>query len=189
MSLRCPSTGKALLALAAVAALAGGCDRERRDLGASMPEGGPQIQTTDLTPGRGGVLPPDPRGQLYEKSAYHVSEGSRLFRWYNCSGCHANGGGGMGPALIDDEWRYGSSIEQIYGTILEGRPNGMPSFRGKATEQQIWQLAAYVRSLGGETPQASSSRREAMRSTPPRNQVTPPKPKGEGAPAVQGTAR
>lgn len=176
--------GKALLI--ALAAL-GGCDRERRDLGASQPEGGPIPQVSQLSPGRPFTVAPDPRGHIYEASANHVTEGSRLFRWYNCSGCHANGGGGMGPALIDDQWRYGASIDQIYASIRDGRPNGMPSFRGKATEQQMWQLAAYVRSLGGLTPQASSARRDAMRSTPPRNQVTPPDEKGEGAAAVQGT--
>ena len=70
----------------------------------------------------------------YENNAFHISRGQRLFRWFNCNGCHANGGGGMGPALMDDEWRYGGSIEQIYATIIEGRPNGMPSFRGKITD-------------------------------------------------------
>jgi len=188
MSSRFRPAAKGLLAMAAVAALASACDRERRDFGSSAPEAGPAIQTTTFTPGPGGQLPPDPRGEIYEKSAYHVSQGSELFKAYNCSGCHANGGGGMGPALIDDEWRYGSSIEQIYGTIAEGRPNGMPSFRGKATDEQIWELAAYVRSLGGFTPQASSSRADAMASTPPRTQVTPSKPAAEGAASVQGTA-
>ena len=156
MSSRCPPGVSVVLA---AALLLGACERARRDLENTSPQTSPQAQ--ELTAA----------GQVYERSAYHVSEGSRLFRWYNCSGCHANGGGGMGPAFLDNEWRYGSSIEQIYATIRNGRPNGMPSFKGKATETQIWQLAAYVRSLGGMTPQASSSRREAMTSTPPRNQA------------------
>lgn len=34
----------------------------------------------------------------YEGNAYAISEGQRLFNWYNCVGCHANGGGGIsGP--------------------------------------------------------------------------------------------
>src|SRR3712207_8677085 len=33
-------------------------------------------------------------------------------------------------------------------TIREGRPNGMPSFRGRVPDNQIWELAAYVRSMG-----------------------------------------
>ena len=156
MSLRCPP---AVSIVVTASLLLAACERERRDLENTTPDFAPRAQ--ELTAS----------GEIYERSAYHVSEGSRLFRWYNCVGCHANGGGGMGPALIDNEWRYGASIEEIYDTIRDGRPNGMPSFRGKATEVQIWQLAAYVRSLGGLTPQSSSSRREAMMSTPPRNQA------------------
>jgi cytochrome c oxidase cbb3-type subunit 3 len=86
----------------------------------------------------------------YEANAYAVSQGKRWYRWYNCNGCHSNGGGGMGPALMDLSWRYGSEPEQVYASIVEGRPNGMPSFRGKLTEHQVWQLVAYVRSLGGQ---------------------------------------
>lgn len=88
----------------------------------------------------------------YGVNAWGIAEGKRLFVWYNCNGCHAHGGGGMGPPLMDDEWRYGSDPENIFATIVEGRPNGMPSFRGKIPENQVWQLAAYVHSLSGMVP-------------------------------------
>jgi cytochrome c oxidase cbb3-type subunit 3 len=81
----------------------------------------------------------------------------------NCVGCHSHGGGGMGPALMDDEWRYGGRIDQIAASIAEGRPNGMPSWRAKLTEDQIWKLAAYVRSLAGlPSKGAVSSRADSM---------------------------
>ena len=35
----------------------------------------------------------------------------------------------MGPALMDDEWIYGSRPDQIFATIAEGRPNGMPTWK------------------------------------------------------------
>ena len=85
----------------------------------------------------------------YEDNAYAVAEGKRLFGQMNCSGCHSHGGGGIGPALTDDEWIYGSDAQNIFSTIVEGRPNGMPAFRGKLPNYQIWQLVAYVRALGG----------------------------------------
>jgi cytochrome c oxidase cbb3-type subunit 3 len=53
----------------------------------------------------------------------------------------------MAPDLMDDEWIYGSRLEQIHATIVEGRPNGMPAWGGKIPDQQIWQIAAYVRSM------------------------------------------
>ena len=59
----------------------------------------------------------------------------------------------MGPPLSDDEWRYGGRMEDIVQTILKGRPNGMPAFEGKITEQQAWQLAAFVRSLSAQPRQ------------------------------------
>jgi cytochrome c oxidase cbb3-type subunit 3 len=86
---------------------------------------------------------------MYDDNAYAVTEGKRLYRWYNCSGCHFNGGGGMGPALMDSEWRYGSDPASLFATIMQGRPNGMPSFGGHIPEDQVWKIVAYVRSMGG----------------------------------------
>jgi len=92
---------------------------------------------------------PSPERTRHDENAYSVAQGKLLFRWFNCNGCHATGGGGMGPALMDDEWRYGSERQSVYQTIMNGRPNGMPAFRGKITEDQAWQLTAYVRSMSG----------------------------------------
>ena len=78
-----------------------------------------------------------------------MSEGKRLYNQFNCSGCHFQGGGGIGPPLMDAQWIYGSEPENIYETIVEGRPNGMPSFKGRLANDQIWQLVVYVRSMSG----------------------------------------
>ena len=87
----------------------------------------------------------------------------------NCSGCHANGGGGMGAALMDYNWIYGSDPEQVFASIAEGRPNGMPSWKYKLGTQQIWQLVAYVRSLSSLTPKGARPGRadHMMVATPP----------------------
>jgi cytochrome c oxidase cbb3-type subunit 3 len=87
----------------------------------------------------------------------------------NCVGCHAHGGGGMGVALMDNKWAYGSQPEQIFASIVEGRPNGMPSFRGKIVDHQVWQLVAFVRSMSGlASPAAASGRADDMAgATPP----------------------
>jgi cytochrome c oxidase cbb3-type subunit 3 len=53
---------------------------------------------------------------------------------------------------MDQKWIYGSEPQNIYSTIVEGRPNGMPSFRGKIPESQIWEIVAYVRSMSGQLP-------------------------------------
>jgi cytochrome c oxidase cbb3-type subunit 3 len=113
-----------------------------------------------------------PTPVAFEANAFHLSEGKRLFGWFNCSGCHANGGGGMGPALMDEKWIYGSSIESIHATIRDGRPNGMPSFRDKIPDDQIWELAAFVRSLAGQAPSsAAPSRNDDMMAHPSENRL------------------
>jgi cytochrome c oxidase cbb3-type subunit 3 len=128
-----------------------GCKREQRvfDPGSSGAQVANGIALNDIH--AGGTVPP-PMASKYEGSAYAVGEGKRLFSAYNCAGCHQHGGGGIGPALMDAEWIYGSRPEQIYSDIVQGRPNGMPSFAGKIPDYQVWELVAYVRSLSGQLP-------------------------------------
>ena len=129
----------------------------------------------------GGPSPGEPHLSPYTKNAYGQSEGKRLFSVFNCSGCHANGGGGIGPALMDDKWIYGAAPEQIYSTIVEGRPNGMPSFGGRIPSQQVWQLVSYIEAMGGRVPQdAAPSRNDDMSVTKPENRMeyTPPQQTG-----------
>jgi mono/diheme cytochrome c family protein len=76
-----------------------------------------------------------------------LSEGRTLYNQYNCAGCHAAGGGAIGPPLMDDEWIYGDGVENIFYTIVEGRPQGMPAFRGRIPDGQIRTIARFVQSL------------------------------------------
>jgi len=113
-----------------------------------------------------------------------MAEGKRLFLQMNCTGCHANGGGAIGPALMDDKWIYGSQPDQIFATIVEGRPNGMPSFHGNLPDYQIWQLAAYVRSLSGQVPKdAAPGRNDNMHAKEPENSKDKEKPNDASLPA------
>jgi cytochrome c oxidase cbb3-type subunit 3 len=138
-------------ALALAVCLAGvGCERESRPF-TSLPSATAQKTVgTDLY---AGPVPP-PRGETspFQENAWGVSEGKRLFSQFNCVGCHAHGGGGMGPALMDDKWIYGSQPSNIFETIVAGRPNGMPSFRNKIQDAQVWQLVAYVQAMNGQAP-------------------------------------
>jgi cytochrome c oxidase cbb3-type subunit III len=157
------------LAVAAFLTLAA-CNREDRPL-ASAPESGPRgVTLTQLHPGAAAPTPPDPRAQEYQGNALHISNGQTYYKWFNCAGCHFNGGGGIGPPLMDDEWRYGGSIEQIYATIVQGRPNGMPAFKDKIPEAQVWEIAAFVRSMSGNVDRlAAPTRGDEMRNAPPIN--------------------
>jgi cytochrome c oxidase cbb3-type subunit 3 len=174
---------RALLTLAVLSLLAAGCEREDRPLRSepALNESHEAIALASNAPGPGGPVEykSGTRG-AYEKVAFHVSQGKKLYTWYNCSGCHANGGGGSGPALMDDEWIYGSAIENIAASIREGRPNGMPTFRGKIPEDQIWQIAAYVRALGGfVASDVASARHDQLRAHEGESRLPSPRASGE----------
>jgi cytochrome c oxidase cbb3-type subunit 3 len=144
---------RGLLGLIVLASLAlSGCEREERDYRPDVVTFGlePTVPMSALEAG-GGTTPAAFSNES-EESAYAVSEGKRLYRWYNCNGCHGNGGGGSGPPLMDGEWIYGGGPAHVVASILHGRPNGMPAFGGKVPYHQALQIAAYVRSMSGILP-------------------------------------
>jgi len=167
MSSRC----RARLVVIGIAALAvSACNREERHsrskpIGETVPAG---ESPNTIWPGGSAPAALDPRAKLYDNNAPAISQGQQLYMTMNCVGCHFHGGGGMGPALMDDEWRYGGRVDQIAASIAEGRPNGMPAWRAKLTADQIWKLAAYVRSMSGQpSKDAVGSRAEGMSTTTP----------------------
>jgi cytochrome c oxidase cbb3-type subunit 3 len=163
--------GAASLALAA-------CNREERHsrskpIGETVPAG----ESPDtIWPGGASPPPLDARARLFDNNAPAISQGQFLYSQMNCVGCHSHGGGGMGPALMDAEWRYGGRIDQIAASIAEGRPNGMPSWRGKLTSDQIWQLAAYVRTMSGQPSKDTVNSRPDEMSGPTPQTLTPREP-------------
>ena len=77
-----------------------------------------------------------------------AAAGKSLFVNYNCADCHgADGSGAMGPSLQDGRWHYGGSDGELFQSIYEGRPTGMPAWGGRISDDQIWLLVSYVQSL------------------------------------------
>src|SRR6185369_1711950 len=130
------------------------------------------VQVSGLNPGANSISSPPPAGQ-YEESAYAVSQGKTLYNQYNCVGCHAHGGGGIGPPLMDNNWIYGGEAGNVFTTIMQGRPNGMPSFRNRIPEYQAWEIAAYVRSMAGLLPKGVSPNRPDHMNVKPAESSTP----------------
>jgi DMSO reductase family type II enzyme heme b subunit len=106
-----------------------------------------------------------------------IAEGERLFRELaDCAACHGNEGRGDGesaPTLTDDErdlpirvadltenWLFngGGEVEDIYRRLLTGLDGTpMPSLAdvitaGVITDEQLWAVAHYVRSLSPDDP-------------------------------------
>ncbi|HVL66504.1 MAG TPA: c-type cytochrome [Vicinamibacterales bacterium] len=110
--------------------------------GAQPPE---TVQQVPLVPG----MPPvkRPAAPPHEGNAHTRAEGRRLYAWMNCSGCHFEGGGGIGPPLMDTDWIYGGEPAQIFDSIASGRANGMPAYGEKLAAHQIWLIVEHVQSL------------------------------------------
>ena len=104
-----------------------------------------------------------------------IAEGRRVYESLECAKCHGQAGRGDGPSAptLTDDWDHpiraadltkswtfngGSSLEEIYTRLragLDGTP--MPSFTdviesGIITDEQLWRVAQYVRSLSPDGP-------------------------------------
>ena len=83
--------------------------------------------------------------------AEDLEAGAALFQT-NCMACHAaDGGGGIGPNLVDEHWILGGGIKNIFQVISEGgrAGKGMVAWKSILKPIEIQQLASYVVSLEG----------------------------------------
>ena len=98
-----------------------------------------------------------------------IAGGRAAFK-VNCAPCHGAGAAGsIGyPNLNDDDWLWGGTLDAIQTTITHGirypgddqtRMSMMPNFGADKilTDNQIADVASYVRSLSGLEPQASAA--------------------------------
>ncbi|HEV7839048.1 MAG TPA: c-type cytochrome [Gemmatimonadaceae bacterium] len=169
-----------IISVAAIFLALAACEREARRFNED-PSAPDVVKLSSLQPGP--TLVVDKVRGPYDYNAYGISEGKILFNQFNCSGCHAHGGGGMGPPLMDAEWIYGSEPQNIFATIAEGRPGGMPAFRERLSNDQIWRLVSYVRSMSGLLSKDTEPSRDDAMSYRPSEQRTPKtKPKASFVP-------
>jgi cytochrome c oxidase cbb3-type subunit 3 len=102
-----------------------------------------------------------------------AARGAKDFDAFNCSGCHmAHAGGGMGPALSDAKWLYRSSAANIYLDIAQGRSAGMPAFGAMLPDRTIWELVAYIQSIGHKPPATFGSTTSASPQMPDTEQIS-----------------
>jgi mono/diheme cytochrome c family protein len=103
----------------------------------------PEHLTPGMVPPKGFVLT-----NPHEGDAKAVATGAKLFVAYNCADCHgADGSGAMGPSLADGRWHFGGSPSEVFESIYQGRPEGMPAWGSLISPDQIWMLVSYVRAL------------------------------------------
>jgi len=86
--------------------------------------------------------------------ASDLSAGKAIFE-STCVACHmADGGGGIGPNLTDENWILGGGIKNVFNTISEGGRDGKGMVAWKQTLKpvEMAQVASYLLTFQGTTP-------------------------------------
>jgi cytochrome c oxidase cbb3-type subunit 3 len=95
-----------------------------------------------------GAISVNPKIKIPGGDPAAAQRGMKAFSAFNCVGCHmGNGGGGMGPALSNRAFIYGSEPANIYLTIVQGRPRGMPAWGAVLPDAIVWDLVAYIKGI------------------------------------------
>ncbi|WP_368185232.1 cytochrome-c oxidase, cbb3-type subunit III [Aestuariibius sp. HNIBRBA575] len=100
-----------------------------------------------------------------ELNGFARNMGAAVFR-ANCSQCHGSGASGAFgfPNLLDDDWLWGGTIDDIVLTVTHGvrnedsfdaRWSEMPAFGEILSEEEITQVVAFVRQLSGQDADAA----------------------------------
>lgn len=101
-----------------------------------------------------------------------ASQGERLFQRFACNTCHTNDATGRGPSLVglygsrvtlsndatvvaDDNY-IRESILSPQAKIVKGYGPIMPTFQGQVTEDDVFKLLAYIKSLAAPSQPAAA---------------------------------
>ncbi len=91
-------------------------------------------------------------GRAGDVNAEALARGQETYD-IQCASCHMPDGTGDrmqgAPNLVDQDWLYGSSREQVINIIHRGPYGVMPAWEGRLNDATIDALAAYVYLLGG----------------------------------------
>jgi cytochrome c oxidase cbb3-type subunit 2 len=86
----------------------------------------------------------------YEGNRAAEEEGEKIFE-ENCRSCHGeHGAGGFGPKLAVKSHKFGNTDADLFATVSQGRPGGMPAFLSQLGKDRIWKVITYIRHLERE---------------------------------------
>lgn len=107
------------------------------------------------------------RDDMPELHNYAIQSGSSTFATW-CSQCHGRGAAGVQasgyPNLLDDDWLWGGSVDEIYGTVAHGirneddpdaRWSEMTAFDEILSDEEIGQVVNYVLSVSDQEADAT----------------------------------
>lgn len=95
-----------------------------------------------------------------QANSLSIAAGRELYS-RNCRSCHgvdAKGNGPMRPKdtqppdLTDNRWTLGSTDGEIYAVLRDGAGPGNPmrGYQGRMTDQELWSIVNYLRSLSAQ---------------------------------------
>jgi len=88
-----------------------------------------------------------PAANPYHHNAAAIADGKVVFEQI-CAACHKPDGSGLvGPSLIDPYWKYGNSDQDLFKTVMYGRPGGMPAWGSQLGPDKVWRVLAYLETL------------------------------------------
>ena len=113
-------------------------------------------------------------GDHPDLQGFATSMGAAVFRT-NCAQCHGSGAAGVQasgyPNLLDDDWLWGGTIDDIAYTVTNGIRNEqspdarwteMPAFGDIFTSEEIGQVVQHVRALSGQEHDAGAAEAGAI---------------------------
>jgi cytochrome c oxidase cbb3-type subunit III len=89
----------------------------------------------------------EPTDNPFHGDAAAIAKGAETWSTI-CVACHLPEGTGLvGPSLVDPYWKYGHGDAELFKTVSEGRPLGMPPWGPQLGTEKIWQVLAYIETL------------------------------------------
>lgn len=93
------------------------------------------------------VAAAQPATNPFRGDAAAIEEGQQVFSTI-CAACHKPDASGLvGPSLVDPYWKYGHSDAELFESVAEGRPGGMPPWLAQLGADKIWKSLAYLETL------------------------------------------
>jgi len=86
------------------------------------------------------------------KDAASLAAGKKLYE-YHCAFCHGQGDDGFAANLVNPHLPHAPTDNSLFNTIKNGIPGTDMAAALGMTDKEIWQAAAFVRSLGRTSPQ------------------------------------
>ena len=94
--------------------------------------------------------------------AVSIERGAQTYQRY-CTECHGSDGRAQMDVISDatdltdpDAYYNGSTLQDMYSSIAQGAGVGMPPFQAELkTEEAIWDLVNFIRSLWSEEQRSS----------------------------------